>query len=344
MPDFAELIDEKQAAPDKQIVKIQRLIGEIEELFTHRPLVVYAADINKTHPDVPNLIYPLDKTMFADLLDSVGASESVDVLLQSPGGYADATEQLVNMLRGRFPSVHFYVPHTAKSAATMMVCSGDRVFMDHRSELGPIDPQMRIPKAGGVFINVPAQAYLDGFDQVRQLVDKEGKLSGAYIPVLNQVDVSILQMCLNAIEHSKILVKTWLQNYMFAGQPDAEQRASTIANKLSEHRAFLSHGRPLGIRQVQELGLVVGDLKDTPELQAKIWELYCRIELLFDGTPWVKVFMSKNYMVGKFVQVPRVVEIPVRQPAPPEISPQPPSQPAPSDKEAKRGKGRKRRL
>lgn len=172
-------------------------------------------------------------------------------------------------------------------------------------------------------------------------MDKEGKLSAAYIPILNQVDVAILQMCLNAIEHSKILVKTWLQNYMFAGQFYAEQRASMIADKLSEHRAFLSHGRPLGIRQAQELGLVVGDLKDAPELQAKIWELYCRIELLFDGTPWVKVFVSKNYMVGKLV--PRVVEIPVRQPAPPGASPQVPSEPAPSDKEAKRGKGRKRR-
>ena len=335
MPNFAELIEEKQTAPEQQIAKIQRLIGEIEQLFTHRPLIVYAADINKTHPDVPNLIYPLDKTMFADLLDSVGTSESIDVLLQSPGGYADATEQLVNMLRERFQSVNFYVPHTAKSAATMMVCSGDSLFMDHRSELGPIDPQMRIPKAGGVFINVPAQAYLDGFDQVRQLMDKEGKLSAAYVPILNQVDVAILQMCLNAIEHSKILVKTWLENYMFAGQPDAEQRAITTANKLSDHRDFLSHGRPLGIRRAQELGLIVGDLKDTPELQARIWELYCRIELLFDGTPWVKVFASKNYMVGKLV--PRV-EIPVRQPAPPGTSPQPPSEPVPSGKQAKRRK------
>ena len=341
MPNFAELIEEKQTAPEQQIAKIQRLIGEIEQLFTHRPLIVYAADINKTHPNVPNLIYPLDKTMFADLLDSVGTSEGIDVLLQSPGGYADATEQLVNMLRERFQSVDFYVPHTAKSAATMMVCSGDRLFMDHRSELGPIDPQMRIPKAGGVFINVPAQAYLDGFDRVRQLMDKEGKLSAAYVPILNQVDVAILQTCLNAIEHSKILVKTWLENYMFAGQPDAEQRAITTANKLSDHRDFLSHGRPLGIRRAQELGLIVGDLKDTPELQAKIWELYCRIELLFDGAPWVKVFVSKNYMVGKLV--PRVVEIPVRQPAPPGAGPQPPSEPVPSDKQAKRRKRGKRK-
>jgi hypothetical protein len=341
MPSFADLIEEKRAAPNEQVPKIQRLLGEIEEQITHRPLIIYAADIIKTHPDVPNLIYPLDKTMFADLLTSVGESECVDVFVQSPGGFPDATEQLVGMLRAQFKSVHFYVPHTAKSAATMMVCSGDKIFMDHRSELGPIDPQMRIPKAGGVFITVPAQAYLDGFDRVKEQVDNVGKLSSAYVPVLSQVDISLLQMCYNAIQHSKRLAKTWLQSYMFAGQNNAEQLAEEIAHKLSDHATFLSHGRPIDIRLAQDMGLKVEDLKDTPDLQAKIWELYCRLELLFDGAPWVKILASKDFFVGKLVPRERVLEIPIRAPGSPGAKAEPGQQPTPSSKS--RGKSRSRR-
>ncbi|MDD1778381.1 MAG: hypothetical protein LUQ65_09470 [Candidatus Helarchaeota archaeon] len=307
MPNFPQLITERTNNPNLQITNIQRLIGEIEDQITHRPMIVYAADITKTHPNSPNSIYPLDKTVFADLVDSVGDSENIDVLIQSPGGFADSTEQLVNILRNRFRNVHFYIPHTAKSAATMMVCSGNKIFMDHRSELGPIDPQINIPKAGGVMINVPAQAYLDGFDKVREVVDKEGKLSAAFIPVLSQVDVATIQMCHNASEHSKQLVKNWLRDYMFQGKPDAEERANRIGDDLGDYRAYLSHGRPLGIQRAVELGLEVTNLADLPQLQAKIWELYSRIELSYDGSPIVKLFMSKNFQV--FKKIPATVEL-----------------------------------
>lgn len=334
MPNFSDLIDEKVNAPQQLIPKIQALIGEIEEAFTHRPLICYAADMMKTHPFSPNSIYSLDKTMFADLLASVGDSPSVDVLIQSPGGYPDATEQLVNMLRGRFDDVSFFVPHMAKSAATMMVCSGNRIYMDHRSELGPIDPQIPMPKTGGVSISVPAQAYLDGFAKIVEMVDQAGTLSAAYLPVLNQIDVATLQMCENAIELSQLLVRTWLEKHMFGNRPGAEADAARIAECLSDHHKFLSHGRPLGLDEVKELGLVVEDLSVQPDLQTKIWELYCRIELLFDGTPWVKVFASKSFLVGKLV--PHVVEVPALPGVTPQSVPERKPVPQPSRRKGRR--------
>ena len=129
MPNYSDLINERLTKPQQQIEKIQTLLGEIEDKLTNRPLVVYAADLTKSHPMAPNTIYLLDKTIFGDLLDSVAGNENIDVLIQSPGGYLEATEKMATMLRARFTSVHFYVPHTAKSAATMLVCSGDKVFM-----------------------------------------------------------------------------------------------------------------------------------------------------------------------------------------------------------------------
>jgi len=335
MPNFSDIINEFKALNSQQrIQSVQRLIGNIQREITHRPLVVYAADLEKSHPAAPNFIYPLDKTMFADLLDSVGESNEIDVLIQSPGGLPDPAEKLVHLLRDKFTNVHFYVPHTAKSAATMIVCSGNKIFMDHRSELGPIDPQIPIPKGSNVILTVPARAYLDGFEQVRKMVEEEGKLSAAYIPVLNQVDVSTLQVCLNAIEHSKMLVRTWLKEYMFAGKDDAEKRAKKIADTLAdEKREFLSHGRPIGIQQALQMGLEIEDLAKNPPLQSKIWELYCRIEMLFNTTPWVKIFVSESFMVGKLL--PQVV---IEGPLPP-----PPRVPAPRPEEQPKQRKRKKK-
>jgi len=38
--------------------------------------------------------------------------------------------------------LNFIIPHWAKSAATLLVCSGDKIFMSPVAELGPLDPQI----------------------------------------------------------------------------------------------------------------------------------------------------------------------------------------------------------
>jgi len=182
---------------------------------------------------------------------------------------------------------------------------------------------------------------LDGFDHINQALNKTGKLSSAYIPVLNQVDAAILQMCRDSINHSKTLVETWLLDYMFSGQPDAKRRARNVAGKLADYRTLLSHGRPLGIQQAREIGLIIEDMGDVPELQAKVWELYCRIELLFDGARWVKVLGSKNYWVGKLVP-PSIIQVPIQQQIQPDTRPQPTPSPMTSKPRRRGSRGKKK--
>src|SRR5262245_21147603 len=54
--------------------------------------------------------------------------------------------------------VYFVVPVAAMSAGTIFCMAGDRIYMDHSSSLGPIDPQ--VPDREGKFL-VPALGYLD---------------------------------------------------------------------------------------------------------------------------------------------------------------------------------------
>ena len=73
----------------------------------------------------------------------------------------------MEILRAHYRSVFFVVPDFAMSAGTILCMSGDRIYMDYSSSLGPIDPQVHNGKEW-----VPALGYLD---KVEQLLEKARK-------------------------------------------------------------------------------------------------------------------------------------------------------------------------
>jgi hypothetical protein len=280
----------------------KRTIAEITRI-TNRDLIIYVSDFKKNFPEfgITNSITWEDKTCFADLVEGF-SSRAVDVLVHSPGGSAEATEFLVSLLRENFDDVRFIVPNMAKSAATMMVLSGNEILMDDRSELGPIDPQIQI---NGVF--VPAQTVIDGFEEAKEIIKSGGpEILPAYLPLLGKYDLHILQICENAKKLSEELVSSWLRNYMFKDEMEreAEHKAGEIAKKLADHGEYLSHGRPLKIKDIQALGIKVFDLRKSQELRDKIWSLYCIIELTLDRSSIVKLYEnSKGVVLMKHLPV-----------------------------------------
>lgn len=307
---FQQLLNElNKRSPEQQVDFINQFrmqtIKEITEI-TGRDLILYVADFKKNLPPqfgVTNSITWEDKTCFADLVDGFD-KRKVDVFIHSPGGSAEATEFLVSLLREKFDSVRFIIPNMAKSAATMMALSGDEILMDDKSELGPIDPQIQI---NGNF--VPAQTVIDGFEEAKEIIKSSGpEILPAYLPLLNKYDLHILQICKNARELSERLVSNWLQTYMFNGEKDAQKKAVNIAKKLSDHKEYLSHGRPIKIKDAQELGLKIKDLRTEEKLKDKIWSMYCVIELLLDRSPIIKLYENNKgaFLIKQIpIQIPR---------------------------------------
>jgi hypothetical protein len=232
-------------------------------------------------------------------------------------------EQIVSLLRERFKHLRFIVPHTATSAATMMVLAGDTVLMDERSTLGPIDPQIVISLPNAQ-LKIPAHAYLQGFERAQEAIEERPDVAAAYVPLLNKYEMYLLEMCANAKRLSRSLAQEWLRTYMLKDKPDADELADRIAIELSDHTRFLSHQRPIGIRKALELGLNVTDLRTLPRLRELVWRLYCLIEFHFDKSAAVKLF-ENSYGVSyqrNFV----VQEINIPLPIAP-IPGQPPAQP-----------------
>ncbi|MBX2891791.1 MAG: hypothetical protein KF734_12725 [Saprospiraceae bacterium] len=171
---------------------------DIEKL-RNRPLIVYATRfVDFNLPGAPNFIDLGDVDGFTDLINTIPASEkSIDVLVHSPGGRPDATERIVAVLRQRFSEVHFLIPHSAYSAATMLALSGNSVTLHPSATMGPIDPQIN---------GVPARSIKKGFERVRDLVKKEGpEALPAYIPLIENIPLN----CWNCAPTVKNCRKNW---------------------------------------------------------------------------------------------------------------------------------------
>ena len=113
---------------------------DIEKL-RGRPLLVYVSSF-EAPIGTPNSIDLSDVDGFTDLIDSYNEKYEIDVLLHSQGGRPDATERIVNILRNNFSKVHFIIPHSAYSAATMLALSGNTITLHPSATMGPIDPQL----------------------------------------------------------------------------------------------------------------------------------------------------------------------------------------------------------
>ena len=291
-----------------RLEKMQRVSS-----ITGRPLLVYAVACTLPNKQVPAQMLQLDfsdKLPFRDMTEHLTGG-SLDVLLHSPGGFAEAAEALVVLLRNKFTHVRFLIPTFAKSAATMLAFSGDEILMSDQAELGPTDPQMIT--AQGVS---PAQAVIDQFEKARAEIAKNPTGLPAWAPILAQMGPSLLQQCQNALDLSRELVKRWLRDYMFSGQADAEDKAEKIATYMSDHNNFKSHARGVRLPLLQELGINANPLP--PELVDPLWELYCAIDITLGNTTAVRLVENNlgNRMIRNFGQQQLQFAIPAIQPMP----------------------------
>ena len=83
--------------------------------------------------------------------------DKISVLLETGGGSIDVAQRVADTLRHHYKVLDFIVPNYAMSAGTVLVMSGDAIWMDYYSVLGPIDPQVRTKRPVGSCTRIPAQ-------------------------------------------------------------------------------------------------------------------------------------------------------------------------------------------
>ncbi len=205
------------------------------------------------------------------------ADNTLSIVLRSPGGSAEAVERMVSVVRKHYGFVNFIVPDFAMSAGTIFCMSGDKIYMDYSSSLGPIDPQVMVPDGSGY---VAALGYLD---KVQEITSKK-TLSPADVVFLKGLDLAKLALYEQARDLSIDLLKKWLVQYKFRDwkthrthNPGAtvtdnekEARAKDIAKALADHNTWHSHGRALDIEKLKALRLEIDDYSDNKDLSSFI--------------------------------------------------------------------------
>jgi len=328
VPRYYELISKPQNGQERFNHRLS-LLRQIEAK-TGRPVIVYAANMNVAN--IPNNLDHSDVTPFSDLTRTI-KGDKIDVLLHSPGGLAEAAERIVHLLRARFTSVRFVIPHSAFSAATMLATSADELVLDDTSALGPIDPQIqfRDPQTGQASI-VPTQAILEGFETAKTDIKADPDVLGVYLPLLNKLDLALFEVCKNANQLAESLVTEWLKNYLLKDESDPAGRAKEVTEYFSKHKDRLSHGRPITLETIKNVLKIkhVLDLRDDQKLRDLIGELWAEIEWFVESTGTSK-FFENAYGVGfrRAFQVQQVATFPFPFPIPQQPQ-QPPQQPQPA--------------
>lgn len=238
-----------------------------------------------------------------DLANDKDKKDELSVVLTTNGGSAIAVERYVNIIRNFYKKVIFIVPDYAYSAGTIFCMSGDEIWMDFFSVLGPIDPQV-VNKEGHM---VPALGYLD---KVNSLIEKaqKGTLTQAEFLILKDFDLAELRGYEQARELTVDLLKKWLVNYKFknwvkhssSGKKvtikDKEERAKDIADKLGDNSLWKSHGRPIDIKELVKLKLEIHDYSNDIHIRPVIRQYY---NLLRDFT--------KKYQMNNFIQTRKFI-------------------------------------
>lgn len=205
--------------------------------------------------------------------DFASCGGKLDVLIDSPGGDIDAAYNLGQLLR-RYGAteLNFIVPRWAKSAATLLVCSGDRIMMTPVAELGPMDPQITAMN--------PLEGRLETFsplhiDSTLALIRDEFAKGNRD---LAQALMERLQfpLTLGSFRKSLDIAKQYLgrllASRMHRNDANPLERAEQIAKRLTE--GYADHGFCINLEEAKNIGLIAEELQgDQMEVAWRIHRL-----------------------------------------------------------------------
>jgi len=299
--------------------ELQKLIS-LYNAHTGRYMFIYAADINKGRNGGVDISMVQDD--FYNIQDILRESpqKKIDFYIETPGGSGEAAEEIAKFLRKKFEEVNFVIAGEAKSAGTILVLSGDNIYMTDTGSLGPIDAQVRIGRSV-----VSAHDYKEWVDKKREEAAIKGSLNPFDAVMVAQISPGELFGVINSLEFAKDLVKCWLEEYKFKNWKETRTSKTVVSNQLRKERAdkvaemfcnhtnWRTHGRSLKIEDLQD-DLIIERIDDDLKLADIVYRIKTVIRLIFDGSTVYKLFYIDDLKISKTFTISPGGNLPVTNP------------------------------
>lgn len=211
---------------------------------------LFQADVLFYYGQIYDSMIPFYRAVIQGLQEDNKSHSRLVIFLNTPGGSVEVTEKFADINRKFYNEVYFVVPNQAMSAGTVFCMSGDKIYMDYASSLGPIDPQVFNGER-----YVPALGYLDKIQEFVDKVQKGESLNQVDLFFLQRQDMAFLRMCEQQRELTVDLIKKWLVKY----QSKDDELAQHIAKELGDNSKWFSHGRFINLDILREMGLNIDD-------------------------------------------------------------------------------------
>jgi len=154
-------------------------------------------------------------------------------ILETNGGFAESTRRISDTLRHHYRTVDFLIPSHAMSAGTILAMSGDAIWMDYYSVLGPIDPQVQSQDGSHL---IPALGYLIKYEELLAKANA-GQAGGAELEILLNFNQGELYSYEQARALSVSLLEEWLVRYKFRNWKTTERQRQPVTRSMKKARA-----------------------------------------------------------------------------------------------------------
>jgi hypothetical protein len=219
-------------------------------------------------------IFPESITLFEELIYDADPAQDLHLLLHSPGGDGETAVRLVRSAQSRCRELTVIVPDRAKSAATLLALGAHRILMSATSDLGPVDPQLRIRSQMRGERMVAAKDLLAAYQTAMAAVAQNPNSYPIQANLLADIDAVILQFAQSAMDRTGQLVQESLKSNPDRNAKDVEELYKRLHAPLIEELS--SHGAVFGAKDAAEVGLPVEEVAPSCPQWQLIWRLWTK--------------------------------------------------------------------
>lgn len=261
--------------------KPENNVGNLKAFQELRNSKVISLSLNPEGPLLVPLQFNIVPLLF-DILEGIGRTERIDLILQSTGGIAEVPWRIVSLIREYCDNFGVIVPEVALSGATHIAIGADDLILCELSRLGSVDPTRNHPllpkdkNQNPIPTSVQDLKHCIGF--IKEQLGITGKAKGEDKKNLSIIIAELFKhihpFAIGAIEQSYQLSKLITRKVLKTRKARLNRtEIARVENMLGEN--YFSHSFPICRKDIEDdLGLPV--IKPSPELKKRMleWRLY----------------------------------------------------------------------